>query len=562
MPSILINFVFLFGFAAIGLTAGWWLRGNLKKLFGSAREESLVATEEELESKRQETEKAIYRVQKLTQNIAYDVEEHSEHVQEANDNLRMIDEDNTEDMLATLAKIIYANERLQSQLDKAEEKLNAQAVLMACQAEEARTDALTSVANRRAFDAELAEAENAFRHDGQDSCVMMMDVDHFKKFNDTHGHQAGDEVLKHVAKSIRRKVKRDGLVARYGGEEFAVIFRNMGLEQCLEKAERARASISQIHIDFEGKDLQVNASAGLAGMLQGELGTNLVKRSDDALYKAKNEGRNRGYYHDGDECFPLINYESAAAAGDEDKVAKALMESVQKSGSELQAASCPQQQEAKTAIVPSDSNNGSQTETESEINMPHEATLDTSSTNENAVEPVQSVAKTQPEKSDWKSQISGRMEFCEDLTRRIAEWKRGGRSLSILLLHVDELTQIVASRGEAGLDVVLKTTAQFLKASMRDMDHVARFDDGTFALMLPSSEVQNAAAVAERLRMAISRCQVPLPEGTLRFTVSIGICELRTGDTVGSLLARTQTSLNMAISDGGNNCRFESQQPV
>ena len=88
---------------------------------------------------------------------------------------------------------------------------------------ETRTDALTLLANRRAFDDELAKRCAEFRRQGRTFSLTIVDVDRFKNFNDTYGHRAGDEVLRNVAKVLRRKMRETDIVARYGGEEFAII---------------------------------------------------------------------------------------------------------------------------------------------------------------------------------------------------------------------------------------------------------------------------------------------------------------------------------------------------
>src|SRR5581483_278150 len=110
------------------------------------------------------------------------------------------------------------------QLNSAEKKLEEQAGKLESTLAEARTDALTGLFNRRAFDDELMRRLAEFHRYGAKVSLMMMDVDHFKKFNDTHGHLAGDEVLRGVARVLKNTVRECDLVFRYGGEEFAVVF--------------------------------------------------------------------------------------------------------------------------------------------------------------------------------------------------------------------------------------------------------------------------------------------------------------------------------------------------
>src|SRR5205807_6991032 len=117
------------------------------------------------------------------------------------------------------------------------------------------TDALTGAPNRRRFDAELTNRLAAWNAQHTPFCLMMLDVDHFKKFNDTHGHLAGDEVLRLVGKTLKAAVRSADFVARYGGEEFSVIMPQATLTQAVESADRVRKSIENAECSFEGKTL-------------------------------------------------------------------------------------------------------------------------------------------------------------------------------------------------------------------------------------------------------------------------------------------------------------------
>jgi diguanylate cyclase (GGDEF)-like protein len=153
----------------------------------------------------------------------------------------------------------------------------------------ALTDELTGLPNRRAWDAELRrELARARRHEWA-ACAVMLDLDYFKVFNDSHGHQAGDRLLAQAAaawKAVLREtdfVARYGLVARYGGEEFAVILPDCPLEPAIAVTERLRAAVPR------GQ----TCSAGIASWDGSETGDALIGRADAALYEAKRFGRDR-----------------------------------------------------------------------------------------------------------------------------------------------------------------------------------------------------------------------------------------------------------------------------
>ncbi len=162
--------------------------------------------------------------------------------------------------------------------------------------EVASTDGLTKLANRAAFDKRLGEEIQHAQAEGRPLGLIMLDVDHFKNFNDTHGHRAGDEVLRSVGSIMDEVVKGLGFAARYGGEEFAVIAPGREDEGLLEIAEDLRRSIEERVVEFEGKQLRVTASLGAVSHApQGspEESDALVEAADQNLYKAKQAGRNR-----------------------------------------------------------------------------------------------------------------------------------------------------------------------------------------------------------------------------------------------------------------------------
>ncbi|MBI2477333.1 MAG: diguanylate cyclase [Planctomycetia bacterium] len=315
---------------------------------------------------------------------------------------------------------------------------------------------------------------------------MMLDVDHFKKFNDTYGHQAGDEVLRGVARTLRKAAGKD-IVCRYGGEEFAIILPGSDIKTAIPLAEQARAIIAEQVFEFEDLDLKVTASGGLAQLRNDETAAEVVKRSDDALYVCKANGRNCGYWHDGRESHPMKGNSSATADSDE-------------------------------------------------------------------VFTLTSEELTQDQR-DRISGVSDRTSFKRDVDRRIAEWKRGGAPLSVLLAEVDKYDAIIETYGDKAREVVLRAAAQFLKAAMREMDHIARYDDHMFGLLLPGAEVTETSSVAERLRTAIARCSLPLNGQKVTFTVSLGSAEVADNDTDEALLSRAQASLDAAKKSGGN-CSF------
>ena len=215
---------------------------------------------------------AAQQIRDLAQNVAADVGEHSSMMSDVQANLGDVDLQSPEADAAiqgVIAKILSANEKLQDRLAEAEKKIQTQAEEIKTQQSEARTDALTKLANRRAFDDAVEQNLALFKRERRPFSLMIFDVDHFKKFNDTHGHQAGDAVLKGVAKTLSQVVKVSDIPCRYGGEEFALVMPSTTVDNGKVAAERVRKAIESMEVEFEGKTLQVTISVGLAEVLTG-----------------------------------------------------------------------------------------------------------------------------------------------------------------------------------------------------------------------------------------------------------------------------------------------------
>lgn len=187
------------------------------------------------------------------------------------------------------------NNVLRAQLENSSDEIEK----LRCNLEEvqndAMTDGLTRVGNRKCFDLRLSQmAEEALR-DRQGLCLMLFDVDYFKAFNDAHGHPMGDQVLRLVARTLQESVKGRDVVARYGGEEFAVILAGARLADAVKVGEGIRETVAKRRIvrKSTGEELAtITTSAGVAAYRPGEPLNELIERSDNALYRAKDCGRN------------------------------------------------------------------------------------------------------------------------------------------------------------------------------------------------------------------------------------------------------------------------------
>lgn len=163
--------------------------------------------------------------------------------------------------------------------------------------EQSIRDSLTWLYNHQYFQSYMDDMLKRVKHEDKPLGLIMMDIDHFKHLNDTYGHQAGDYVLKKAASIFNSELRGSDMVARYGGEEFIAILPHRGIEEAYNIAERIRRVFEKTKFEIEGKDLSVTLSAGISAFKPSDKTDiskqMLIKYADDALYKAKEEGRNK-----------------------------------------------------------------------------------------------------------------------------------------------------------------------------------------------------------------------------------------------------------------------------
>jgi two-component system, cell cycle response regulator len=155
-------------------------------------------------------------------------------------------------------------------------------------------DGLTQIFNRRYFEETLEREISRCNRYSRELSLVMIDIDHFKLINDNHGHLAGDHVLKHVASTIKTKIRREDIFARYGGEEFGLLLPEVDAKGATLMAEKARKLIEKQKFEFDKQDIPVTISLGVATLGTGQRdAADLVRAADAKLYEAKTSGRNK-----------------------------------------------------------------------------------------------------------------------------------------------------------------------------------------------------------------------------------------------------------------------------
>jgi diguanylate cyclase len=188
------------------------------------------------------------------------------------------------------------NQHLNEQLGRSTREIDTLRSTLESVRVESLTDSLTGLANRRMFDETLRMRVNESRALRTDLCLLMCDIDHFKRFNDTWGHHTGDQILRFLASAMQGHARPDHLIARFGGEEFAMIMPRADLKLATHTAEALRAAIQakRLRRRSTNEDLgQVTISIGVARLQPGDTPQGLIERADACLYASKRNGRNQ-----------------------------------------------------------------------------------------------------------------------------------------------------------------------------------------------------------------------------------------------------------------------------
>ncbi|MCG8583830.1 MAG: GGDEF domain-containing protein [Pirellulales bacterium] len=258
-----------------------------------------------------ENHRAAKRLLELTQSVTDDVNTHSDRIDDVHAQLSTVSDErqDSETIERRVSELVQhlsrANESLQSRLEEAETNLEEQAAQFQAQMTEARTDALTGLPNRRAFDEQLAARFAEWSRYGQIASLILLDIDRFKDLNDTYGHLTGDAVLQQFAAALGDGRETD-IAMRYGGEEFAVLLPHTDANDAEIAAERIRVQLANHTFSHGDTKLSITVSYGLAQFeSDDDLPEAIVVRADMALYASKIASRNNGHVHNGRICLPI-----------------------------------------------------------------------------------------------------------------------------------------------------------------------------------------------------------------------------------------------------------------
>jgi len=465
-----------------------------------------------LDRQRHVYRQVLTSLETLAAQLMGNIHNHGQRLKKISNELEESEKKKAEDVAEAVAQIFDATEEMQQEIESTEVHLGEQAEKVHMQAVLSHTDLLTSLPNRRAYEAEVEQL--AARTQGKSSyfTVMFLDLDDFNKINSQYGHQGGDVILRQAAGVAKQLMRGRDMVARYAGDTYAFVLPQTTMHDALPVAERLRAAIEQTEFGHGNYPLRLTASVGIAQFQPEETREDLTRRVDQSLKAADQAGGNLCYWHDGKECFAV-----------------------------------------SSAFKPIDATqNGS---------SPLVTMFRRKLTGEDGEEQAAPEEKLLPDGQT----LTGRSLFLANLQRRLSEWKRGGPMVSVFVLQIDQSQQLTDLFGASAESFLHQVLSRMLEAVTRDMDERCEFKDGIFAILLPGVDEANALAVAERLQSQVRQCKVRMGEGLWNITASIGLANSAVGPGVVEVIRSAEAAMKQAAERGGDMiCMGEliSQQPA
>lgn len=281
----------VFASVCVGLGAGF-LVGRTRV---AKSKEAKIAQQE-----REATLKLLVELLKSADQINNDVRCHNSEIQETAHHVESLQasgelESVKRALMGQITCLMTSNKRLQDDLVCTRYRMEEQAQEIDHARHEARTDTVTSVANRKAFDEKLHLLLDDWKRENKPFVLLLADLDHFKRVNDSHGHPAGDRVLKKVGSWLKEWVREGDFVGRYGGDEFAIVLPHTDLAAGMELAEtlRCQAADHTSRVALRGEEVSISLSIGVAAPLEGDSAESILCRVDRAMYQSKCRGRNQ-----------------------------------------------------------------------------------------------------------------------------------------------------------------------------------------------------------------------------------------------------------------------------
>jgi diguanylate cyclase len=290
ISSLIFTIVWSLAAVGVGLASGFFI-GRAFALSNEPRR---------LKKEREKTLESLLKLMNSTDQLNIDVDQHNTALRSAKEELETIEtveafEGLQDSLVENIRTVVTSNRKLENDLVVSKFKLESQAQELDRSRKEARTDSLCKVGNRKAVDETLQFMVSRYQNEKKSFGLMLIDIDHFKRINDTFGHDAGDEVLVNIGQALKECVRPEDFVGRLGGDEFVIMLEGLTDENAKFVGSRVRSTIElyNFSVGNKGQSTVVTMSMGLAVVKPEDDVKKLYRRADRALYRSKELGRNR-----------------------------------------------------------------------------------------------------------------------------------------------------------------------------------------------------------------------------------------------------------------------------
>ncbi len=460
------------------------------------------------------------QLQILTDQVAADVHAHHIKVESISEHIspqRTVNpsaQPEATQFMSALHELLEANAAMQKQLLEARTQLTEKSRLIEASSIEARTDALTGLANRRALDEFLKRCSQSGSLPDVTG-VLMLDIDHFKQFNDTHGHIIGDALLTNFAALLSEWCRGKFYAARYGGEEFAVILKGKSMELLAQEAATLRSHVSCKAMNIQNMQLSVTSSGGLAPLRYGEPIQDAYKRADQGLYLAKKNGRNCGFWLRGMDWVKFDTPMGTDNLLTKGSVQPPLSAAIESAFNSIEKLVHDSQNETATAKAPIPSGH---------LEDP-------------------AVALKAGASSHSTNDVLELKDFKQRLGVHLTQLNRAGLPATAILLQADG----TAAYSDRQIELVWAAKLGIVHSHIRGIDVLCRYTRDSLCVFMPSTALEAAILRTNRIRHGLGNLhrdpslQSPMPK---KFFVAIAAVLPNDGPT--EFLARLESTLEDA----------------
>jgi diguanylate cyclase len=440
----------------------------------------------------------IAHLRSIASGMAAGVDMHQGRIEMVSNSLTSMEPDNPASLERAINALLTANNLMQEELKDAQSRIAKQAQALEEVTAQARTDALTGVANRLAFNEAVEEAVECFQSEGRTTTLALLDIDFFKKINDTYGHSVGDQVLTAVGTLLNEKLQGRGVVARYGGEEFGVLFAGCPAAWMVRLMEETRKSIGEIVVNTEQGNIRVTCSVGMADFQSEDTPSSLLERADEGLYMSKQNGRNRGYWCSHGTWLPMET-QTLEMLWHPLEPSEVIALDVRPSSKKIEA-------EPKTKRAPSASSESSDTEkevvatTQECVELAQRATGSTETQDSAQNLPRRGTA----ERPQVMQAVMDHEKFTECLRQALSSIPDSGEPVSVLKVRISNRKELFKKYGEDAMRMCEDALLQAIRCSLRGVDKVGQTQDGDYEVLMVGPVLEAVCYRAARIQVGMN----------------------------------------------------------